>query len=84
MQNVHSKTYHCGEQCFAQSWREWMRNRMANGGRDEHEGVPLWKPPGGTTSLHHQNSGSDYHHSAHRGPHGTACYILLATSSNAL
>jgi CCR4-NOT transcription complex subunit 6 len=33
MQNVHSKTYHCGEQCFAQSWREWMRNRMANGGR---------------------------------------------------
>jgi CCR4-NOT transcription complex subunit 6 len=32
MQNVHSKSYHCGEECFTQSWREWMRNRMANGG----------------------------------------------------
>ena len=32
MQNVHSKSYHCGEECFAQSWREWMRNRIAHGG----------------------------------------------------
>ncbi len=45
LQNVHSKSFHCGEECFAQSWREWMRNRMANGGRDEHQREPLWKPP---------------------------------------
>lgn len=40
LQNMHSKSYHCGEECFAQSWREWMRNRIANGGASYTNTLP--------------------------------------------
>ena len=63
LQNVHSKSYHCDESCFAQSWREWMRHRMANGGRDENAREPLWKPP----HLKDQPGGG-----APPSPHGSA------------
>ena len=44
LQNVHSKTYHCDEECFTQSWREWMRDRIAQG-LDQEQRNPLWRPP---------------------------------------
>ena len=44
LQNVHSKTYHCDEECFTQSWREWMRDRIAQG-LDQELRNPLWRPP---------------------------------------
>lgn len=46
LQCIATKTYHCGEECFIQSWREWMRNRNSNGGHDnlrKEENEP-WKP----------------------------------------
>ena len=82
LQNVHSKSYHCDEDCFAQSWREWMRHRMANGGRDENAREPLWKPPhlkdqpgGGAPPSPHGSStnlSDNYHRpkNAHRGGAG--------------
>ena len=65
LQNVHSKSYHCSEDCFAQAWREWMRNRIFNGGRDEHERELLWKPP------HLKDQPGHGHGSPHGTPHGT-------------
>ena len=31
LQNVHNRQYHCDGECFKRGWREWMRNRIANG-----------------------------------------------------
>ena len=36
LQNVHNRQYHCDGECFKRGWREWMRNRIANG-EDEME-----------------------------------------------
>ena len=57
LQNVHSKSYHCGEECFAQSWREWMRDKLARQaaglGETAPERTPLWRPP----SMKENNAG---------------------------
>jgi len=29
--NIATRTYHCDGECFKHSWREWNRNRIANG-----------------------------------------------------
>jgi len=69
LQNVHSKTYHCTEDCFTQSWREWMRHKMATGGRYEGVGAqtPLWKPP----HLKDQSTGGGAPPSPHGGTNNT-------------
>ena len=34
LQNVHNRQFHCDGECFKRGWREWMRNRIANGLED--------------------------------------------------
>jgi len=29
--NIATRTYHCDSECFKYAWREWNRNRIANG-----------------------------------------------------
>ena len=29
--NIATRTYHCDSECFKHAWREWNRNRIANG-----------------------------------------------------
>ena len=76
LQNVHSKTYHCDEECFTQSWREWMRDRIAQG-LDQEQRNPLWRPPHLKDQANHNSSphgsshnlnAADGHHKQHRPP----------------
>tara|TARA_B110001450_G_scaffold220096_1_gene215408 strand:- start:47 stop:1639 length:1593 start_codon:yes stop_codon:yes gene_type:complete len=55
LQNVHSKSYHCDEECFTQSWMEWHRDRIAQG-LDKEQRNPLWRPPHLKDQANHGNS----------------------------
>ena len=40
LQNVHNRQYHCDGECFKRGWREWMRNRIANGEEEMEKRQP--------------------------------------------
>ena len=48
LQNVHNRQYHCDAECFKRGWREWMRNRIANGDAED-ENIGMGRRGGGGT-----------------------------------